>query len=185
MASVQGQRSTVLPVGGQGVQTVHRGEDSGAQRDLFCRQAKWIAVAIPSFVVRFHDGRHGIREIHLLENLGAHQRMDFHLLEFLRRQFTGFGDDVLRHGQLPDVMQQRGGSEGVQLFFGKAHLLADLDRIMLHPPEMLVSSLILGFNRQSQRFDGADMQSIHLFHVLFLLLHTILLCLQAADVETV
>ena len=50
------------------------------------------------------DRHHGTRELHALQNLGANNGVDLHLLEFFRRQFSGLGDDVLRYGQLANVM---------------------------------------------------------------------------------
>ena len=41
--------------------------------------------------------------------------MDLHLLELFRGQAAGLGDDVLGHGQLADVVQQRGGAQRVVL----------------------------------------------------------------------
>ncbi len=111
--------------------------------------------------------------------------MDFHFLEFLRRQLARLRENMLRYCQLSDIMQQRGRPQGIQFGFVQTHFFADLNGIVLHAAEMLVGGLVLGFNRQRERLDGADVKSVHLLDVNLLLLNAFFLGLQPADVKPV
>ena len=53
------------------------------------------------------DGHDRVREIHLGQNLRAHRACVFMLLELSRRELAGLVEDVLGHGELADVVQQR------------------------------------------------------------------------------
>ena len=54
-----------------------------------------------------HNGRHRIGEPHTLENFRAHNWMYLHLVELFVSQLAGLGNDVFRHGQLSNIVQQR------------------------------------------------------------------------------
>ena len=145
-------------------------ENARADRNLFALEPVRIAGAVPLFVMAAHDRRHRIGELHALQNLGAHHRVDLHLLELFRRQAPGLGDDVLGHRQLADVVQQRRGSQGFQVVRSQVQFFADLDGVDLHALQMVVRGVILGFDGQRQRFDGAQVQGRHLLGVLLFVL---------------
>ena len=108
MASFNGNALAVLPVRSQRVQAIHRGQNARADRYRFALQSIRISAAIPFLVMSTHDRHHRIRKIHLLQNLRPNDRMDFHLLEFFRRELARLRDNVLRHRQLANVVQHRG-----------------------------------------------------------------------------
>ncbi|HSW51204.1 MAG TPA: hypothetical protein VLH09_13560, partial [Bryobacteraceae bacterium] len=68
--------------------------------------------------MRAHNRRHGIWELDLLYQFGAHHGVGFHLLELLPGKFAGLGNDVFRHGHLSDVVEHRRGIQRLQ--FGVA-----------------------------------------------------------------
>jgi len=107
---VQRQGAPILPVRRQRVQAVDGRKNARPDRNFRALQAVGITAAIPLLMMRADDGHHRIREFHALQNLCAHHRMNLHLLELLRRQLAGLGDDVFGDGQLADVVQQRGGA---------------------------------------------------------------------------
>ena len=113
--------------------------------------------------MRTNDRNHGVRKFHALQNFGAHHWMDFHLLELGSRQLARFGNNGFRDRQFPDVVQNGGGGQSFQLLLRKAQILADLDGIELHALQMIVRSVILGVDRERQRFDGSQMQSVDRF----------------------
>ena len=115
--------------------------------------------------MRPHDRHHRIGKADPLQDLRPHQRVDFHLFKFFRRQPSRLRDDVLGHGQLADVMQQRRGMQGFH--FARAHtqFFGHFDGIHPHPLQVVVRGVVLGFDGQRQRLDGAQVQSRHFFHV--------------------
>ena len=68
------------------------------------------------------DGNHRIRKIHSAEDLCAYDRMDLHLFNLRRRQWTRLVQDVRRDGEFADVMKQR----------------ACLAKTLLHDPKVLI-----------------------------------------------
>ena len=155
---VQRQRAPVLPIGRQRVQTIHHCQNPRADRNIFTLNAGRIAFAVPAFVMRPHDRYDGIRKLHLLQNLRAHGRMDLHLLELFGRQLTRLRDNVLRHRQLADVVEQRRRHQRILFLFAQLQIAPKLSCIHLHARQMAVGGLILGFNRQRQRPYGPQVQ---------------------------
>ena len=121
--------------------------------------------------MRPHDGSNRVWEAHALQDFGAHHRMNLHLLEFFAGQLAGLRDDVLRHGEFADVVQQRGGAQRLQLRFVQAQFLAHFDRVHLHPLQMIVRGMVLGFNGQRQSLDSSQVERSHLFGVFLLVFH--------------
>ncbi len=127
-------------------------------------------------MVRAHDRHHRIRKVNLLQNLRADDGMDFHLLEFFRRQFPRLRNNVLRHGQLSNVVQHRGGAQRFGLVFAQAQFLRQFHGVDPHPLQVFAGGFVLGFNGQRERFNGAQVQARNLFGVL-------LLGLQLAEIK--
>jgi hypothetical protein len=55
--------------------------------------------------MRTHDAQPD-RKFDLLQQLGAHDRVDLHFLELFGRELSWLRDDVPRHCQLADIVQQ-------------------------------------------------------------------------------
>ena len=90
--------------------------------------------------------------------------MRLHLLELDRGQLAGFVQNVLGHSQLPEVVQQRGLFDRVDLqLVGDTELPRQRHRVPLHPADVTTGHLILGVDRQRQ---GLDRRQIELTHLL-------------------
>src|ERR1035437_131762 len=162
------QSAAVLAIGCQRVERVDCGQNAGSDRNLFSLEPKRITGAIPFLVVRFDDGHDGTREADAVQDLGADNGMDFHLLEFFGGHLAGFGEDVLRDRQLTDIVQQSGRSQPIQLQVGKVHIFSDLFDIGPDAPQVLVGGMVLRLDGERQGFDGAEMQARHFQRMSFL-----------------
>jgi hypothetical protein len=84
--------------------------------------------------------------------------MDFHLLELFRREPAGLVDDVIRHRQLADVVQQGRGAKSIHVLLVQFQFLGYLHGIGAHAVQVLVGGVILGVDGQGQRLDGAQVE---------------------------
>ncbi len=175
---IERQRAPVLTVRSERIQAVDRGQNPGANGDLLALNAVRITAAIPFFVMRANDGNHRIGELHTFQNFGADDGMDLHLVELFRSQAAGLGNDVLRHREFADIVQDGSGLQSLFLFARKTEFARDFPRVDLHPRQVIVSGVVLGFDRQGQRFDGAQMQPRHRLGVLPLII-------QPADIQAI
>ena len=105
---IQRQRFAILAVRCQRIQAIDGGKNSGANGNFFPFQPVGITGSVPPLMVRTDNGDHRIREMNALQYLCAHYRMDLHFLELFRRKLARLGNDVLRHSEFADVMQQCG-----------------------------------------------------------------------------
>src|SRR3954471_18440686 len=86
----QRQGAAVLPIGGQRVEIVDGGEDACADGDFRSLEAERISGAVPLLMVSAHDRHDWIREAYALQNFGANQSVNLHLLELFRSEASGF-----------------------------------------------------------------------------------------------
>ena len=84
--------------------------------------------------------------------------MDFHLLEFFRRQAPRLVDDVFGNCQFADVMEQGSRTQSFDFILGEPEFLRDRNREYAHALQVLVRSVVLGFDGQRQGLDGAQVQ---------------------------
>ena len=119
------------------------------------------------------DRRHGVREGHVRDDLGADLRMDLHPLELFLRQRARLRQNVLGHGQLADVVQQRGGSQALDVRLRHAHRLGNAGRVGLHLANVRRRRLVLGVDGQRERLDRRQVQIGHLSHAALLGIHAI------------
>ena len=171
-------RLVIRTIGRQRVVVVDDREDARPERNLFALQPLRIALAVPAFVVAEDQRRHRIRERHGADDLGADLRMDADLLELFLRQRAGLRQDVLRHGELADVVQQRRGLDALDLGVGHAEAARDAGRIDLHAADVRLRGLILRVDRERERFDRREVQVGHLLDVTALVV-------DAAEVDLV
>jgi hypothetical protein len=102
-----------------------------------------------------------------LQDFGAHQRVDLHLLEFFRSQASGLVDDVFGNRQLADVVQQGGRAQRFDFVFRKTQFLRDLNREYAHALQVPVRGMVLGFDGKREALDGPQVQRGSLFGVAF------------------
>jgi hypothetical protein len=131
------------------------------------------------------DGNDRVRELDALEDLGPDDGVDLHLLELFLGQFAGLGDDVLGDGKFADVVENAGGEKGLEFLVDEAEFLADFGAVDLDALEMVVGSLILGFDGESESLDGAQVEGGHLLGVVALDLNLVFFGFQTAEVKAV
>ena len=178
-------RLVIRTIGCERVEVVDDREDTGAQRDLVALEALRITLAVPALVVAEDQRSHRVRKRHRADDLGAHLRVHADLLELFLRQRSGFRQDVLRHGELADVVQQGGGLDTLDLGLGHPESLGDTRRIDLHAANVRLGGLILGVDGERERFDRGQVEVGHLLDVAALIVDAAQVHLVAAirDVE--
>ena len=73
--------------------------------------------------------------------------------------------------------------QGFKFALGQLEFLADFYCVNFNARQMFVCGLVLRFNRQCQRLDGAAMEGCHFLRVIALLLGSPLFFLQAIHVQ--
>ena len=167
---IEGHRLVVRPLRHQRVEVVDDREDARAERDLFALEAARVSLSIPPFVMAEDQRRHRIGKRHAADDFRADLRVDADLLELLLRQRTRLRQDVLGHGQLADVVEQRRGLDALNLVLGHAERACEAGRVHLHAADVALRRLILRVDGERQRFDGRQVQVGHLLHVPLLIL---------------
>src|SRR5207253_4023916 len=128
----QWEGRTILTVRCKSVEAVNHCEDSRTGRNFLPAQSARITIPIPPLVVGAHNRNDRIRELHPLKDFRTNERMDLHALEFFGSQPPGLGDDVLRDGQLADIMKNCGRAKSFEIGFRQAHFLSNGNSIDLH-----------------------------------------------------
>ena len=175
---VEAHRLVIRPLGHQRVEVVHHRQDARAERNLLALRAGRIALAVPALVVAQDQRRDRVGKRHAADDLGADLRMDPDLLEFLLRERTRLRQDVLGHGELADVVQERGGLDALDFVLGHPERAREPGRVHLHAADVALRGLILRVDRERERLDGGQMQVRDLLHVP-------LLVLDAAQIDLV
>ena len=83
--------------------------------------------------------------------------MDLDALEFLRRQRVGLRQDVLGHGHVADVVQQRRGPDALHLFVGQPGGLGQDAGIVLNLPDVFGRAAGARFDRERERLDRREL----------------------------
>ena len=175
---VEAHRLVIRPLGHQRVEVVDDRQDARAERNLLALQARRIALAVPALVMAQDERRDRIRERHRADDVGADLRVGADLLELFGRQRARLREDVLGHGELADVVQQRRRLHALDLVLRHAERARERRRVELHAADVRLRGLILRVDRERQRFDRRQVQVRHLAHVP-------LLVVDAAQVDLV
>src|SRR5215207_1666791 len=85
--------------------------------------------------------------------------MYLRLFHFGRRELARFIEDMVRDGQLADVVQQRAGAEGVDVALVQSEQISQPDRINLGSADVAHSDLIAGIDGSRERLDSSEMHS--------------------------
>ena len=99
-------------------------------------------------MVRLHDRHHGIRKLNPLEDFSPYQRVNLHLFKLFGTQAAGLRNNVFRHRQFADVMEQRGSVYRLQIVGAQIQFAGQFRGIYSHPLEMVMGGVVLGFNGQ-------------------------------------
>ena len=137
----------------QRVEIVDDRQDAGAEGNLLGLEPGGVALAVPAFVVAQDERRHGIGERHAADDFGAHLRVNSDLLEFFLRERPGLREDVLRHGELADVVEEGRRLHALNLGLRHAERRRDAGGVDLHAANVRLRGLILGIDREGERFD--------------------------------
>ena len=124
------------------------------------------------------SGATGYGKRHAADDLGADLRMNADLLELLLRQRARLRQDVLGHGELADVVEQRRGLDALDLVLRHAERAREAGGVHLHAADVALRRLILRVDGERQRFDRGQVQIGDLLHVP-------LLILDAAEIDLV
>ena len=111
----------------------------------------------------FDDGYDGKRKVYARKNLSADPRMHFCLFELSRRQRARLVQNMIRHGELANVMQQGSRVERGQFEFGKIEQLTETGGVNLHAAHVKMRGLIFGVDGGGQRFYNRQMQAANFF----------------------
>ena len=131
----------------------------------------WIPLAVPALVVAEDERRHRIGKRHPADDLGADLRVDADLLELFLGERPRLRQDVLGHGELADVVQERRGLDTLDVGAGHAERAGQASGVHLDAPDVALRRLILGVDGQRERFDGGQVQVGHLPDVSLLILN--------------
>jgi hypothetical protein len=85
-------------------------------------------------------------------------RMCLYLLELFGSQRTRLREDMLRNGELADVMQQRGCSHRLNFSVRHAELSSHGRRVELYAADVILGGAVLGVYRARERFDRRQVQ---------------------------
>ena len=110
-----------------------------------------------------HDRHHRIRELDERQDVGADVHVQLHLVELGRRQLARLVEDVLRHRELPGVVQQRGRLDRLQRrLVDDVQRAREADRIRLHAAHVAVRHVVFRVDGHRERFNRGQVQAIHL-----------------------
>src|SRR5262245_52147973 len=81
------------------------------------------------------------------DDLSADLRVHLHLLPFVRRQWAGLGENVLRHGELADVVQQRSDFDRLPVEVGHVDPACQRRGVVLNTLDVTTAAFVLRLNR--------------------------------------
>ena len=107
-----------------------------------------------------------IGEVDGREDVGADRRVRLHLVELDRGELARLVQDVLGHGQIAEIVEQRGRLDRLDLpVVFDAELTRQRHRVQLHPADVTAGDLVLGIDRQRQCLDGRQVELAQLVQV--------------------
>ncbi len=163
-------RRPVRPVRRQRGVGVHHRQDPRAQGNLLALQPLRVALAVPVLVVGRDQRGDRVGEGHVLQDLRPYDRVGLDLLELLERQRPGLREDVLGHGQVADVVQQRRRLESRDFVLRHADDPREADRVRLHLADLHRGRAVPGLDGQRKRLDRGELHLRRALHLgLFLL----------------
>lgn len=156
-----------MTVGIERVEAVDGSQDAGADGDLLALEILRIARAIPAFVMGADDGGYRVGEAGAFDDLGSDDGMDFQAVVFFRGEAAGLGDDVIRHGEFADVVENGGNAQGLEFVVAEAHFAADTHDIHHDAVQVVPGAHAAGFDGKSKGFDHAQLEGVQFLSMLF------------------
>ena len=104
------------------------------------------------------ERRDQVRKRHRADDSCANLRVDADLLEFFRRQRSRLGEDVLGHGKLADVVQERCRLHAADIALRHAERAREANGVQLNSTDVVVGGLVLCVDGERQRLDGREVQ---------------------------
>ena len=106
---------SVGPMRSHGLHHISHRQDAGLQRDLFPPKSLGIARAVQPLVMLQHDLSDGLGKFYPFQYLVARLGMGLDNTELGIAYPTGLIEDLSRHGDLADIMDQPGHAESLKL----------------------------------------------------------------------
>jgi hypothetical protein len=101
-----------------------------------------------------HDRNDRVGKIDGRQDVRADVHVTLHLLELGGRQLARLVEDVLGHGELPGVMEQRRGLDRPdRLVITHAKRSRKGDGVLLYTADVIVGDAVLRLDRSRQRLD--------------------------------
>src|SRR6185369_12290735 len=110
-----------------------------------------------------NDRHDRVREIDSFENLRTDDGVDLHLLELGGGEFAGLVENVIRHGDLADIVQQCPGVERLDFQIVQPEVLRETGCIHLDPVNVIVSNFVLGVDSSRKRFNSSEVKPAYSF----------------------
>ena len=158
-------RAVVRPVRRQRVVVVDDRQDARAEWNGLTLQALGIARAVPPLVVALDVRRHGVGERHRLEDVGADRGVQPDVVELRGCQPARLGEDVLRHRQLADIVEQGRNLQALHLvarhpggFAKGGRSSLDASDVVFRRAGFRVDGLVTSIDRARQRLHRRQMQ---------------------------
>ena len=123
-----GDRLPVRAAGDHRLVRVHDGHDPGPDRDVCARQAQGVAAPVEPLVVVEHDRRGVAQGARLLEDDLPDLGVLGHDAPLRRHEVAGLGQDLVRDGELAQVVEEARGPDPVQLAIGQVDRARERDR---------------------------------------------------------
>jgi hypothetical protein len=151
-------RLVIRAIRGQRVEVVDEKQNPRAERNVVTLQAARVSTSIPPLVVILNERCDGVRKGDSRDDIRTDLRMCLYLLELFGGQRSRLREDVLRHSELADVVQQRRRTHRLGLAGRHAELSSHCRRVKLHAADMVLGRSVLCVDRARERFDRRQVQ---------------------------
>src|SRR5882724_5215314 len=145
-----GKRLAVGPVRGKRVVNVRDLKDARGEWNLRALQSVRVPGAILLFMVVTNDGQHIAEGSEWGANSLAYHGVPLHDFSLFRSQWSGFEQDVLRHGQLADIVYQTASAQSDAQVLGQTQFFPQRNGIFRKAIAVPFGIRILRLDRQRE-----------------------------------
>ena len=125
---------------------------------VFAAKTGRVSGSVPAFVMAPDQRRDGAGERDCVDDLGAHLRVDLHLLALVRAERSRLREDVLGHRELADVVKERGRLDRLGVTLRQREAAREAGGIVLHALDVHAARGVLGLNRARQHLGAFTME---------------------------